>query len=279
VSVVIGSFNRRSYLKDTLATVRSELDGVAHEILVVDGGSGDGSIDWLVKQKDVITIVQHNRGEWLGGQGQQKSWGYFMNLAFKAAHGRYVCMLSDDCLVVPDAIRNGLALFDRELSAGRKLGAVAFYFRDWPGDPHYRIGRVWGNRMFVNHGLYLREALETVGYIREEPYRFYHADGDLALRLAEAGYPCVDSPDSYIEHYLHANTAVRDTNVAIERRDWEAYAAEWGWLGAVTELWVKRDYIDPHHTAEKYWYRKDWARRHLRPALHAVRRRAALACR
>ena len=279
VSVVLGSFNRRGFLKDTIDTVRRELQDVPHEILVVDGGSTDGSIDWLVKQKDVVTIVQHNHGEWQGKAVERKPWGYFMNLAFKAAHGSYVCMLSDDALVVPGAIRNGIALLEREAAAGRRVGAVAFYFRDWPGDPSYRIGRVWGNRMFVNHGLYVRTALEEVGFIRDAPYRFYHADGDLALRLAEAGYECIDSPDSYIEHYLHANTALRDANNAVERRDWAAYEAQWQHLGDVTELWVKRAFSDPTHTAEKYWSRKDWARRRLTPKLHALRRRSVPAFR
>src|SRR5256885_7535383 len=188
VSVVIGTYNRRAYLEDTIETVRAELDGVAHELIVVDGGSPDGSVRWLVRQKDVLTIVQHNRGEWRGRPVERRSWGYFMNLGFKAARGKYACMLSDDCLVVPGAIRNGLELFERELGAGRKLGAAAFYFRDWPAEARYRVGVTFGDRMFVNHGLYLREALETVGYAREEPYVFYHADGDLSLRKGEAGY-------------------------------------------------------------------------------------------
>ena len=62
VSVVIGSYNRSRYLRATLDTVRRELEDVAHEIIVVDGGSTDGSLRWLLRQKDLITIVQHNRG-------------------------------------------------------------------------------------------------------------------------------------------------------------------------------------------------------------------------
>ncbi|MEA2470296.1 MAG: hypothetical protein QOE38_1295 [Thermoleophilaceae bacterium] len=244
VSVVIGTYNRLRYLRATLESVRDELAGTAHEIIVVDGGSDDGTIRWLTAQKDVISIVQHNRGTWRGKQIERRSWGYFMNLGFKAAQGRYVCMLSDDCLVIPGAI-----------TAGLRLGApvVAFYWRDFPVDGRYKVGVTYGERLFVNHGLYAREALEQVGYIDEDKFAFYHADGDLALRLAEAGYPCVASDDSYIEHYADANPAVRASNLGRQRADWEAYSARWGKLEEPSESWLWREHHDGHGTARRYW--------------------------
>src|SRR5688572_14235075 len=101
LSVVIGSYNRRRFLELTLESVREELAGSAHEIIVVDGGSQDGTVDWLTRQRDVIAVVQHNRGTWRGRPLERRSWGYFMNLGFKLAQGKYICMLSDDCLLVP----------------------------------------------------------------------------------------------------------------------------------------------------------------------------------
>ena len=268
VSVVIGSFERGKFLRGTIATVREELDAVDHEIFVVDGGSGDGTVDWLVRQKDVITIVQHNRGEWRGKPIERRSWGYFMNLAFKAAQGTFVCMLSDDCLVVPGAIRNAIRVFERESAAGKDVGGVAFYFRDWPGEKDYRVGRTWGNRMFVNHGLYRRDALQAVGYADEATYAFYHADGDLSLRMWEAGYACIDSPDSFIEHRSHTNVAVRDTNTAVQKNDWAAYTRKWSSLGEPTQAWTARAFVDPQSTAERHWY---WKRRIPRPLRSLVR--------
>jgi len=122
ISVVLGSLNRIQFLKHTVESIRKDLEGLSSEIIIVDGGSNDGTIEWLFKQKDIITIIQHNKGTWAGKKLPKKSWGYFMNLGFKAACGKYICMLSDDCLVVPGAIKNGFHLFEEKLLKGEKIG-------------------------------------------------------------------------------------------------------------------------------------------------------------
>jgi len=107
--------------------------------------------------------------------------------------------------------------------------------------------------MFVNHGLYSKEALEAVGYADEDNYNFYHADGDLCLRMWEKGYVCVDSPDSFVEHYAHANEKVRATNAAAQRQDWAVYSARWGSLCLPERDWIELEHGDPTRTADKYW--------------------------
>ncbi len=227
ISVVLGTYNRLEFLKLTIQSIRQELAGFRHEILVVDGGSTDGTGKWLIAQKDVITIIQHNRGEWMGKPIERRSWGYFMNLVFKAAKGKYVCMVSDDCLVIPGAIRNGYALFEEKLSKGDRVGSVAFYWRNWPQQKEYRVGLTLGNKMFPNHGLFLKDALEKIGYIDEDTFEFYHADGDLCLKMWDQGYTCIDSPDSFIEHYSHANLKVRTSNAEKQQADWRNYLLKW----------------------------------------------------
>jgi GT2 family glycosyltransferase len=277
VSVVIGSHNRLEFLQPTVESVRHELDGVEHEIVVVDGGSSDGSVRWLLRQKDVITIVQHNRGQWRGRQIERKSWGYFMNLGFKAAQGRYVCMLSDDSLVVPGAIRNGIDVFDASLAAGEKVGAVAFYWRDWNGKADYRVGLTWGSNMFVNFGLYSSDALAEIGYADEDTYFFDYADGDIGLRLAEANYACIDSPDSYVVHHKHVDERVKPSNRERAALDWDAYAKRWGHLGEARQDWIEKVFSDPHETAKTYWRDADAHRGRRVPRRSRARHAVAMA--
>jgi GT2 family glycosyltransferase len=256
ISVVLGTYNRLAFLRLTVESIRHELAGIPSEIIVVDGGSRDGTVKWLLKQKDIITIVQHNHGSWKEKEVERRSWGYFMNLGFKCAQGTYVCMFNDDCLVVPGALKNGCDLFRREEAAGKKVGAVAFYCRDLPEQRTYSVTKTAGT-VDINNGLFLRKALEEIGYIDEEAFMFYYADRDVVLRLREKGYCTIDSPDSYIEHYFHAALEVRASNQRTAQEDWESFVSRWGDVISLNkkggfDCCIEREHVDAYATADKF---------------------------
>ncbi|HLO13721.1 MAG TPA: glycosyltransferase [Anaerolineales bacterium] len=277
VSVVLGSYNRRTFLKATLESIRANGMDFGYEIIVVDGGSTDGSLKLLAAQKDVITIIQHNRGEFRGNKIQPRSWGYFMNLGFKAAQGKYILMISDDCLLIPGAVKNGVERFEKMLLEGQKIGAMAFYWRNWPEQKSYRVGLTLGDKLFVNHGLYFRSAVEEVGWLDESRYHFYHADGDICLRLWEKGFEVIDSPVSFVEHFVHANRKIRAENRILQQNDWRAYLERWTdiYYDPATDNiggWLYRDYIDPMQTAKSFpFFARLMVR--LNPLLRRVRNR------
>jgi len=219
ISVVLGSFNRLHLLRPAIESVRRELAGLNGEILVIDGGSTDGSIDWLLRQQDIITTVQYNRAEIGGVAMRRRSWGGFMNIVFRAAAGRLVLMISDDCLLLPGSIRAAVTRIDEANTAGLQVGGCAFYFRNWPEEQTYYVQRTLGGNLMVNHGIYIREALEAVGYADEDQYVFYKADTDLSLKIWQAGFHIIDSPGSICEHYLDAGEAARISNNAVMDHD------------------------------------------------------------
>jgi GT2 family glycosyltransferase len=227
---------------------------VPYEIIVVDGGSTDQTPQWLVTQPDILTIVHHNRPN-----GQRlRSWGWFMNVGFRAAHGRCILMMSDDSVLVHGAVEAGLARVAKAEKAGRVIGGVAFYFRNWPLERNYFVQKTIGGMLMVNHGIFLREALEAVGFCEEEAYGFYKCDSDLALKLWRAGYDIVDCPNAFVEHLMLPDEEIRLQNKAMMERDREVLLDRWDGIYThrlFTEMFnrpsrVEKAFEDPWNTAE-----------------------------
>lgn len=56
LSIVFGTYNRLQYLRDTVAFARASAAPLSVEFVVADGGSTDGTVQWLKAQSDVVYI-------------------------------------------------------------------------------------------------------------------------------------------------------------------------------------------------------------------------------
>ena len=202
ISVVLGSLNRKSLLQETINSIRTDTFNGSMEIIVIDGGSTDGTCEWLAKQTDVFTMIQPNYKiqDYDGTSRRAHSWGEFMNIGFKLAKGRWVLMVSDDLVLCKDAIKNGMEELETIIRTGEKIGGGAMFWREYPRDPQYHVKVLPDNVIHINHGFYLKEALEDVDYIDETSFEFYGADGDLSMRLNLGGWKTVALKSSFAEH-------------------------------------------------------------------------------
>lgn len=103
ISIVTGTYNRLSSLKRFINSVRKSVGiGIPYEIVVVDGGSTDGTLEWLKSESNVV-LIEH--GKLLGAV---KSF----NDGCGKSSGRYVILANDDIEFRYESIQNSISFMD-----------------------------------------------------------------------------------------------------------------------------------------------------------------------
>lgn len=110
VSFVIPLFNNLALTRACVESLRATLPaGLAHEIILIDDGSTDGTRAWLASLAPPFRIVLNERN--LGYAAAN-------NRAVALAHGRYLALLNNDLILLPRWL-------ERMLGAHRSLGQRA----------------------------------------------------------------------------------------------------------------------------------------------------------
>lgn len=100
VSVVIPVYNGEKYLCEAIESVLAQTYPQI-EIIVVDDGSTDSTVDLLSKYKDKIYLFQKKNG------GVASA----LNLGIKLAHGEFIAWLSHDDVFLPEKIQKQVDFF------------------------------------------------------------------------------------------------------------------------------------------------------------------------
>ena len=188
VAVVLGTFNRLDMLKAAVESIRRSVGALDYRIVVVDGGSTDGSCAWLASQRDVVPIFQE-----LPLTGAVKAF----NLGFTyAVHcdARYVGILNDDdSLIGPSCeIEACVKMMDQDAT----IGAVALETDlrgDWTCED-------WNGKPYCNKGVVRREAGMAAARAAGDPegcawwsrdHHTYASDTELGLWIWRLGWTVV----------------------------------------------------------------------------------------
>lgn len=218
ISVVSGTYNRLESLIRMVASVRKAIPSTLdYEIIIVDGGSTDGTLQWCKYQKD-IHLIEH--GEL---RGAIKA---FCDGA-KTARGQYVILANDDVVFAPESILTAFVY----LESTPTCGAVAFaddrpYDTSQPvtGAQQFNVKKQVAisaeghptQVIYAQVGMFRRWLGEKAGWWgADDPVmgkaRTYGGDNYLSSRIWEMGYTVDAVEGARCEDYI-VKDGLRETN-------------------------------------------------------------------
>lgn len=223
-AVVVPNWNGRRWLDGLLASLEAQTRPAA-EVIVVDNGSTDGSLEWLAARDGVRAIAL----------GRNTGFAFAVNRGVEAAapDAEAIALVNTDVVLAPDWLERAVGRLERD----ERLGAVATKMVlmrspdviDDAGDVLRRDGvaeqrghgRPDGPRfsspgeVFAACGgaaVYRRSAFDGVGGLDERLFA-YLEDVDLGLRLRLAGWSCAYEP-AVARHARHGSDS--DASPAID---------------------------------------------------------------
>jgi hypothetical protein len=228
LSLVTGTFNRLPHLEAWIGSARDTLPvGLSYEFVICDGGSTDGTLDYLRAQNEIygdVVLIEH---------GELRGAIRAFDDAARAAQGDYVLLGNDDTRFHPHALVAALA----HLEAHPDCGAVAF--RDNRPAPGYeRQGYKVQTITARQNGTPVSVPYPQVGLIRrwlgdeagwwgsEHPVmgqgHTYGGDAFLGARIWELGYTVDELPLCRVDDLI-PNDTLREINHRAEMRNPAVY--------------------------------------------------------
>ena len=266
ISTIIVSFNTRDTLRECLTALDRETIGMAHEAIVVDNASRDGSAEMVASEFPQVRLVR---------SATNLGFGPANNRGFAIARGRYVVLLNSDAFPQPGSIRRSLEHMESHREVG--LGGGRLISRDGSWQPSARMfpsllnellmisgmaarhprsklmgraDRTWADPMEAAEvdwlpGAYViirKEALERAGHF-DERFFLYYEEVDLCRRIKAAGYKIWYWPDIVVIH-IGGESSKTLGRVAMSQ------------AGSQLTLWRIRSqliYYRKHHHARGAW--------------------------
>lgn len=221
VSVIVPSFNHASYLRECVDSVLSQ-DHAAKELIVVDDGSTDGSLDLLRGYGSRIRLLQHSGGR----QARAR------NAGLAAAQGALIAFLDSDDRYRPGRLSAAVQAFDAHPDATLVWsdhctidadGAVTAT-RRWQGGAQPFVRELIAGNPICNATVTVRrDALQSLGGFDEALPRA--CDGKAWYLLAAHGHRFVHLPRVLVDYRLHAGNDSRQFVAMTRERDLALQAA------------------------------------------------------
>jgi GT2 family glycosyltransferase len=232
LSAIVIVYDGMRFLPDCMRTLVDDLAGLSHEIMVVDNGSTDGSIEY---------IREHYPRVRLTANGVNLGFTRAVNIGLREARGEFLYVLNQDLRFRQGGTASLLARLRADESVGL-IGPAYFSFdgdlchsaRAFPRYRHVLYDFLMLNRMFPRHRefsgwrmgwfdhrsemsvdqpmgaamMFRRQVIEAVGEF-DEVFPIFFSDVDYCKRLALAGYQRLYFPGAEVEHAVGSSTGRR----------------------------------------------------------------------
>lgn len=207
VTIIIPNYNGLSFMEPCMAALERQTCR-DFDVLVVDNGSTDGSVEWLKEREIPSVFLEENTG-----------FSGAVNTGIRAAKTAYVILLNNDTEAEPDYVAGLLRAIEssgRIFSVSPKM--IQMHHRelmDDAGDMYSIMG--WAYQRGVGQevsrydrpchifsacagaAIYRREVFEEIGYF-DEMHFAYLEDIDVGYRAKIAGYYNRYCPQAVVYH-------------------------------------------------------------------------------
>lgn len=216
VSIIVLNWNGKQYLQTCLSSLLGQ-NYHEIEIIFVDNGSTDGSVEFVKDKYPSVKIIVHDRN--LGFAGG-------VNSGIIVSHGKYIATINNDAEADLEWISSLVQVIESDRCIGSCSSKMLRYYDrkiiDSAGIVVYQNGNAYDRgAQEVDRGqydaqteifgacagaaLYRRQMLDEIGLFDEE-YFAYFEDVDISFRMHLFGWKCIFVPDAIVYH-IHSATS------------------------------------------------------------------------
>jgi GT2 family glycosyltransferase len=112
LSIIIVSFKTKKILADCLDSILKNTKDLAYEVIVVDNGSSDGSVEMIAqyaRRQKAITLIDAK---------ENLGFGKANNLGAKSAKGEYLLFLNSDTLIKENTLPESIRIVQKHPNSG-----------------------------------------------------------------------------------------------------------------------------------------------------------------
>jgi GT2 family glycosyltransferase len=224
-SVVIPNWNGLGLLQQCLSALEKQ-STADFEVIVVDNGSSDDSVDWLKREAAWVRLIalEENLG-----------FSAAVNQGIQASRAPYIVLLNNDTLARPDWLAQLVKAMNEnpEASFGASLmllfepphliDSAGDGFSFYAGDG-FNIGAgesagehsepAWVFGACAGAAIYRRSLFQDIGLFDEDFFLVFE-DVDISLRAQVAGHRCLYIPEAVVYHHRGASTASASKQVRL----------------------------------------------------------------